>query len=180
MTDDAPLGLPPTTLVPVPQPLSSLLHRTRASLLALLIVVLPLQGVMQLLVGLQGPRHMHTSAAAKVASPSRLRMLLDHLHAAQDPRLQGAKFSLAPSRVRTGELHEHGGVYHRHSHDAADVIDVGDASDDAVQASATAFLAWLPSGLALPSLALGGHRPETAGPDWRDRVVAPPLTPPRG
>jgi len=172
-----PVACIPTT---VPAFLSSLLHRTRAGLLALLIVVLPLQGVMQLVAGLQGHRHMHAGTVAAAASPSPLRKLLDHLHAAQDPRLQGSTFSLAPSRARMGELHEHGGVYHRHSQDAADVIDVGDATDDAGLGGATAFLAWMPAAPALPLVEACDHRPETAGLGWRDRVLAPPLAPPRG
>jgi hypothetical protein len=143
-------------------------------MLMLLLAVLPLQGVVQLVAGLQGHRHMHAGAAHAVASPSPLRVLLDHLHAAQDPRLQGV------GSITAGDLHEHGGVFHRHSHDTADVVDVADAADDAAQGGATAFLAWLPGTLTLPVLGVGGARPATADLDWRDRVVAPPLVPPRG
>ena len=169
---NAPFGLfvPP----PVPPILSSLLQRTRAGILMLLLVVLPLHGVVQLVAGLQGPRHMHTGSVPAVASASPLRMLLDHLHAAQDPRLKS--FS---SRT-TGELHEHGGVFHRHAHDTADVIDVADTADDAAQGGGTAFLAWLPVTPALPGPGVGGARPAAPDLDWRDRVVAPPLAPPRG
>jgi hypothetical protein len=160
---------------PVPRPLSSLLQRTRAGVLVLLLVVLPLQGLVQLVAGLQGHRHMHTGMAhAAAASPSPLRLLLDHLHAAQDPRLQ------AWSSHASGELHEHGGVFHRHSHDTAGVLDVGDAADDAARGGATAFLAWLPGTLTVPVLGVSGARPDSAASDWRDRVVVPPLAPPRG
>lgn len=169
-TEDPPSDIPS----PVHPILSSLLQRTRTGILMLLLVVLPLQGVMQLVAGLQGQRHMHTGAVPAVASPSPLRALLDHLHAAQDPRLK------ALSRVTAGDLHEHGGVFHRHSHDTADVVDVADAADDVANGGATAFLAWLPGMLALPVPGLGGARPVTTELDWRDRVVAPPLAPPRG
>ena len=142
-------------------------------MLMLLLVVLPLQGVVQLVAGLQGHRHMHTGAAHAVASASPLRVLLDHLHAAQDLRLKSF------SSISAGELHAHGGVFHRHSRDTADVVEVGDAADDATQGGGTAFLAWLPAALTLPSGEGSGH-PAAADLDWRDRVVAPPLVPPRG
>ncbi len=172
---------------PVPPILSSLLHRTRAAVLVLLLVVLPLQGVVQLVAGLQGHRHMHTGAAASASVDHSvlsgltqpLRAALDHLHAAQDPRLQGPQLGWLASKGPTAGLHEHGGVYHKHSSDTADVLDVGDAADDAAQGGVTAFLAWLPVGLALPA-GEGADRPREVGLDWRDRVVAPPLTPPRG
>jgi hypothetical protein len=166
---------------PVPPVLSSLLQRTRVGILMLLLVVLPLQSVAQLVAGVQGHRHLHTgswaqqgSALASLTRP--LRALLDHLHAAQDPRL------VAGFAVSTGPadgLHQHGGVFHKHTHDTADVLDVGDPAEDAAQGGATAFLAWLPTGLAVPA-GEGVAPPVTAVPDWRDRVVAPLLTPPRG
>ena len=146
----------------------------------LLLVVLPLQGAAQLVAGIQGQRHLHTGAVqAAAASPSPLRALLDRLHAAQDPRLQGSKPGWVLSRGQAGELHEHGGVFHKHAHDDADVLDVADPADDSLQGGATAFLAWLPAALAVPA-GEGGSRPAVAGLDWRDRVVTPPLTPPRG
>ena len=145
-------------------------------MLMLLLVVLPLQGVVPLVAGLQGHRHVHTGATPVAASPSLLRAVLDRLHAAQDPRLQALG---TLSRGTSGELHQHGGVFHRHAQDAADVIDVHDASDDATQGGATAFLAWLPAPLLLPA-GEGGEPPRVAEAGWRDRVVAPPLAPPRG
>lgn len=145
----------------------------------LLLVVLPLQSVAQLVGGVQGHRHVHTGAAPAAASPSPLRALLNHLHAAQDPRLQAAKLTWVVSKGRAAEMHEHGGIFHKHSHDEADVLDVAEPADDSVQGGATAFLAWLPAALALPA-AEGGNRLVMAALDWRDQVVAPPLTPPRG
>ncbi|MBW8846547.1 MAG: hypothetical protein JF607_16405 [Burkholderiales bacterium] len=152
-------------------------------MLVLLIFVLPLQSVLQLGAGVQGHRHMHTGAAqrssvlAGLTQP--LRAVLDRLHAAQDPRLKGPSFGWTLSRGPAEGLHEHGGVFHRHTHDTADVVDVGDTADNPVQGGATAFLAWLPCALALAA----GQRdacPADTPFDWRDRVVAPPLTPPRG
>jgi len=145
----------------------------------LLLVVLPLQSVAQLMAGVQGHRHVHTGAARAAPSPSALRALLDHLHAAQDPRLQGARLSWVASKGPAAELHAHGGVFHKHSQDQADVLEVGDPAGDSQQGGATAFLAWLPAALALPA-GDGSGRPVLAGLTWRDRVVAPPLTPPRG
>lgn len=146
----------------------------------LLLVVLPLQSVMQLVAGVQGHRHLHTGAAPATASPSPLRLLLDQLHAAQDPRLKGPKLAWVPSSGPAAGLHAHGGVFHEHSHaDSADALDVGDPADESVQGGATAFLAWLPVALALPA-AEGSNRPAAVDGDWRDRIVAPPLTPPRG
>lgn len=172
-----------TSLMPV---LSPLLHRTRAGILMLLLVVLPLQSVVQLVAGIHGHRHVHTgtasseqgSALKSLTQP--LRSLLDRLHAGQDPRLGGPKFTWVLSSGAGGELHQHGGVFHRHSHDTADVLEVGDAGDEPAQGGATAFLAWLPDPLTLPVLGTGGAQPASADPDWRDRVVAPPLAPPRG
>jgi len=159
-----------------------LLQRTRAGILMLLLAVLPLQGVVPLVAGLQGHRHVHTGAGHAEASSSLLRVVLDRLHAAQDPRLQAlgtVSRGLSGLSGMSSELHQHGGVFHRHSQDAADVIDVHDASDDASQGGATAFLAWLPAALLLPA-GEGGERPLAAEAGWRDRVVAPPLAPPRG
>lgn|GEM_PF-5961733 len=175
----SPVGFAITT--PVPPVLSSLLQRTRVGILVLLLVVLPLHSVAQLVAGVQGHRHMHTgslapqgSALASLTRP--LRALLDHLHAAQDPRLvAGFTVSTGPANG----LHQHGGVFHKHSHDTADVLDVGDPAEDASHGGATAFLAWLPTGLVMPA-GEGDARPVTAAPDWRDRVVVPLLTPPRG
>ena len=175
---------------PVPPILSSLLHRTRTGILLLLLVVLPLQSVTQLIAGLQGHRHVHTGAASELSASAHhgltlqalakpLRAVLDRLHAAQDPRLQGPEFGWVASSGPAAGLHEHGGVFHRHSHDTADTLDVGDPADESAQGGATAFLAWLPVGLVLPA-GEGGDRPAAAGLDWRDRVVAPLLTPPRG
>jgi len=167
------------SLTPVPPILSSLLQRTRVGILMLLLVVLPLQSVAQLVAGVQGHRHVHTGVVPAAVSPSPLRALLNHLHAAQDPRLQAARFGWVVSKGPAAALHEHGGVFHRHSHDEADVLDVGDPADDSLQGGATAFLAWLPANWALPA-SVGGDRPAATGLGWRDRVVAPLLTPPRG
>jgi len=173
-------GFAPHRHHPVPLVPSSLLQRLRAGLLMLLLVVLPLQGVVQLVAGLQGQRHVHTGAPRAAASPSPLRALLDRLHAAQDPRLLGHRPAWVASRSAAAEEHQHGGVTHRHTAvDEADALDVGDPADDAAQGGGTAFLAWLPAVLAVPAGA-GGGRPAAADVDWRDRVVAPPLTPPRG
>jgi len=162
------------TIQSVPYTLSSLLHRTRHGILVLLLVVLPLQGVVQLVAGVQGHRHVHTGALSGLIQP--LRALLDQLHAAQDPRLQA---SWAPSSGPAAGMHEHGGVFHTHSHDTHDAVDVGDAADDSTQGGVTAFLAWLPMELACAACQ-GSDRPAVAAFAWRDRVVAPPLTPPRG
>lgn len=146
----------------------------------LLLAVLPLQGMVQLLAGLQGRSHLHTDAAHAVASPSPLRLLLNQLHAAHDPRLTGHRLGAVPASEAAAGLHEHGGAYHRHDHDTAAALEVGDAAEDAGQGAATAFLAWLPGPLAVPGRVEGGDRPDAAGVGWRDRVVAPLLTPPRG
>lgn len=171
----------------VPFLLSSLLHRTRTGILALLLVVLPLQGVVQLVAGLQGHRHVHTGAARAASQGDAiwsgltrpLKAVVDRLHAAQDPRLKGPGFKWLASKDPAAGLHEHGGVFHQHGADTADVLHVGDPADDAAQGGATAFLAWLPAGLALPAGG-DGDRPAAIDLDWRDRVVAPLLTPPRG
>ncbi|KQV92489.1 hypothetical protein [Pelomonas sp. Root1237] len=176
--------LGPFVITPVPSTLSSLLHRTRAAVLVLLLVVLPLQGMVQLVAGLQGHRHVHIGTATRhdavlAGLTQPLRALLDHLHAAQDPRLQGSKRSQVLSNGHGAEMHEHGGVFHNHSQHDADVLEVGDPADDTAQSAVTAFLAWLPAGLTLP-MGEGGDHPAATHLDWRDRVVAPPLTPPRG
>lgn len=161
---------------------TSLPHRTRTVLLALLLVVLPLQGVLQWVAGLQAPRHVHIAAVAEAApspSPSALRALLDRLHAAQDPRLQPRAMGWLLSAADGGGLHAHDGVVHRHAPTEADVVPLGDPAEDAGQAGGTAFLAWLPRAWAVPageSAALQAPPPAA----WRNRVVAPPLTPPRG
>lgn len=143
------------------------------ALLVLLMVVLPLQGAVQMISGLHGQRHMH----AVLAEP--LRALLAQLHAAQAaPSLQAR----APGwTVSTGlaHRHAHGGVFHEHAPDDGDVIQVGDTADEAVQGGATAFLAWLPAGLRLPASG-SFRRPAAAVHAWRDRAIAPPLAPPRG
>lgn len=172
----------------MPPFLASLLHRTRASLLALLIVVLPLQGAVQLLAGLQGHRHVHTGAVAARhevgvfahwAQP--LKAVLDRLHGAQDARLQPPEQHWLPSVGAADGLHQHGGVFHKHSATTADALDVGEAADDAMhEAGATAFLAWLPTALALPADLVAGDRPASAAPGWRSRVIEPLLAPPRG
>ncbi|MFG6431250.1 hypothetical protein [Roseateles sp. LYH14W] len=151
----------------------------RAGLLMLLLVVLPLQGVLQLAVSLQGQRHVHTGAVHD-ASPSPLRVLLDRLHPAQDLRLQGHRPAWVVSHGAAAEEHEHGGVRHSHTAADTDVLAVGDPADEAAQGGATAFLAWLPAPLALPMAAAGAGRPATADADWRGRIIAPPLAPPRG
>lgn len=157
---------------PVPPFLSPLLHKTRVAVLMLLLVVLPLQSVAQLVAGVQGHRHVHTgSLLAGLVQP--LQAVLDRLHAAQDPRLAGA------SRRGAGGWHEHGGVMHRHTQDTHDAVDVGDAGDEAGQAGATAFIAWLPTALSWADNK-AGERPAEPAVGWRDRVVAPPYTPPRG
>ncbi|MDG0860966.1 hypothetical protein [Pelomonas aquatica] len=168
---------------PVPLILSSLLHRTRAAILVLLLVVLPLQSVVQWVAGVQGHRHLHTGAApqgsvlASLTQP--LRAALDRLHAAQDPRLQGPRLGWVVSKGPAAGMHAHGGIFHEHMADTHDVVDVGDPADDSAQGDATAFLAWLPSGVA-PLARQVGERPAMVAIDWRDRAIAPPLTPPRG
>ncbi|KQV48093.1 hypothetical protein ASC95_19165 [Pelomonas sp. Root1217] len=171
-------------ITPVPPTLSSLLHRTRAAVLVLLLVALPLQGVVQLVAGFQSHRHVHVGAATRhdaalAGLTQPLRALLDHLHAAQDPRLQGSKHHGVLSKGPGAEMHEHGGVFHKHAQHDADVLEIGDPADDAAQGGVTAFLAWLPAGLTLP-VGEGGDHPVATRVDWRDRAVAPPLTPPRG
>lgn len=185
LAEDAGLFWPATRAIPsVPNLLSSLLHRTRTGILVLLIGVLPLQGVTQLVAGVQAHRHVHTGLAAPASLLSELtrplRVVLDRLHAGQDPRLLAPRFAWLPSQGPAAGYHQHGGVFHKHGHDTADAVDVGDAGDGAQQqAAATAFLAWLPVAFALP-LGEGCACPAMAACDWPDRVIAPPLTPPRG
>lgn len=155
----------------MPRLLASLLHRSRASLLAVLIVVLPLQAVAQLVAGLQTQRHVHAQPGLDVASPSPLRLLLDRLHAAQPASLKAWGHGARP--------HAHGDVVHTHDPEQPDVIAVADADDGAGQGAVTAFLAWLPLALTWPA----AHRSPAPVPRpvaWQDRLVAPPLAPPRG
>jgi hypothetical protein len=159
-------------MYPVPPFLSLLQHKTRVAVLALLIVVLPLQSVAQLVAGMQGHRHVHSASLLKgLLQP--LQGVLDRLHAAQDPRLA------VVSRPMADGWHDHGGVWHKHSRDSRDAVDVGDAGDEAQQAGATVFIAWLPAALNWPDRQSADH-PAVAARAWRDRVVAPPRTPPRG
>lgn len=142
----------------------------------MLVAVLPLQSVAQLVAGVREHRHVHTGVArsadrhgallAALITP--LRAVLDQLHAVQGPRLGG----MAPG------LHQHGGVFHRHTADTQDVLDAADPGEDSLQAGATLFLAWLPGGLALAAEP-GSRPPAAAVHGWRDRVVPPPLAPPR-
>ena len=59
---------------PVPTFLSSLLHRTRAGILVMLLAVLPLQGVVQLVAGIQEHRHclLYTSPSPRDRQKSRM------------------------------------------------------------------------------------------------------------
>jgi len=172
---------------PVPTLLPSLLHRTRTGILALLLVVLPLQSMGQLVAGIQAHRHLHTGTATTARADfalarlgAALRAVLDQLHAAQDPRLQVAKHAWLPSRGPAAGVHAHGGVFHQHSQDTDDVLDLADPADGSRQVAATAFLAWLPDALTVPAPAAGLEAPPATGIDWRDHAVAPPLAPPRG
>ena len=173
----------------VSHPLSLLLQRTRMSILMLLLVVLPLHSVAQFVAGIQGPRHLHAAVvrgephsismlATRVLQP--LHDVLDRLHAAQEPRLAVKQHLRRISQGPTAGLHQHDGVYHRHGADTHDAVGVGDPSDDAVQLAATAFLAWIPSGPMPFAAGESADHPAAAALAWRDRVVAPPLTPPRG
>lgn len=173
-----------TFLKPVHLTLSSLLRRARAGILVMLVVVLPLHSVAQLAAGLKAHRHVHTGAsriaagghdspvslAARLAAP--LRAVLDRLHAAQDLRLVGQG-----SWPEQG-LHSHDGVFHTHDADTRDVLDLPDPGDEGRQVGATLFLAWLPQRW---KLAEGEALPPVMGTTsaWRDRVVPPPLAPPR-
>lgn len=179
-------GLP--TPKPVPPFLSSLLSRSRTSLLVLLVAVLPLQGMAQLVAGLQAQRHLHTGAErvmpgsqtgvlATLVRP--LRLVLDRLHAGQDMRVAGPRFGGAVASGPLAGQHQHGGVSHTHGDDTQDVLQLSDAADDGPQGGATLFLAWLPRALPLMA-AVAADRPAQASRLWRDRVVAPPRLPPRG
>ena len=152
-------------------------------MLLLLLVVLPLQSVGQLVAGIQAHRHLHTGAAtsgAPLASlGGALRAVLDRLHAAQDPRLELPPHVWQTSRGTASGLHAHGGVHHEHSHATDDVLDVSDPADASQPGAATVFLSWLPGALTLPVAVAGSHPAPAAEVDWRDRLVAPPLAPPR-
>ncbi|MCE4556051.1 hypothetical protein [Pelomonas cellulosilytica] len=168
----------------MPPVLLILLRRTRTSLLVLLLVVLPLQSIVQLVAGIHGHRHVHTAAASRADVFTRLaqplRAVLDRLHAAQDARLQAPAPAWVASRGPAAGLHQHGGVYHRHTADTTDAVDLSDGGDDAAhEPGVTAFLAWLPGALAVDVAPRGG-RPAAPLQHWRDRVVAPLLAPPRG
>ena len=158
---------------------SPLLHRLRTAILAVLLVVLPLQGVVQLVAGLQGARHVHRTLPGGSASPSVLRMLLDRLHAAQPTQLQVLGMTRWP--WSTAELpHAHGSLVHTHGAHDADVVPMPDADETGASAAAgaTAFLAWLPVPLTVHGAA-GVEAPSHAEPLPAGRVVAPPLAPPR-
>lgn len=108
--------------------------------MTVLLVVLPLQGVLQWVVGLQGQRHVHASQPGHEASPSALRLLLDRLHAAQPQPLKS--LGLAQLKPRAdGQAHAHGKFVHTHGADTHDAVAVADG-DDAGTGGATAFLAW--------------------------------------
>jgi hypothetical protein len=153
-----------------------LLQRLRTAMAAVLLVVLPLQGVVQLVAGLQGQRHVHTARGPHGASPSALRQLLDRLHAAQPPALRG--LGLAQVGVDVGAApHAHGGMVHTHGANDHDAVPVADA-DDAGTSGATAFLAWLPSVQPVAD-ALSQPAPARTVLLRSGRDVAPALTPPR-
>lgn len=154
----------------------SLLHRLRTALVAMLLVVLPLQGVVQLVAGLQGQRHVHTAQAGQIASPSALRQLLDRLHAGQPQALKGLGLAqLKPDA--DARSHAHGGLVHSHTADVHDAVAVADGDDDGT-AGATAFLAWLPEALQVAQ-ALPQDAPSVAVLLRAGRVVAPACIPPR-
>lgn len=158
---------------------SPLLHRLRTAILAVLLVVLPLQGVVQLVAGLQGLRHMHSAQPAGAASPSLLRALLDHLHAAQPAAQQALGTARWP--WSSAELpHSHGSLVHTHGAHDAGVVAVPEADEAGASAAmgATAFLAWLPLPLTVPG-AEGVDAPRHAAPLRAGRVVPPALAPPR-
>lgn len=159
----------------MPRLLASLLHRSRASVLALLIVVLPLQAVAQLVAGLQTQRHAHAQPGWAVASPSPLRLLLDRLHEAQPASLK----AWGPGAHLGARPHAHGDLVHTHEPAQADVIAVADVEDESGQGAVTAFLAWVPMASIWPS---GERDAPPAQPPvaWRDHPVAPPRAPPRG
>lgn len=155
---------------------SPLMLPLRTAVLAMLLVVLPLQGLLPLLAGLQGQRHVHTTQPRAVASPSGLRLLLDRLHAAQPTRLQ--HLGVVPLASRSAaQPHAHGALVHTHGVDEPDAVPVADA-DDAGSVTATAFLAWLPTPLAVRE---GGAQdaPRQAAPVHAGRTEPPALTPPR-
>lgn len=158
------------------RPTPPLLHRLHAAIVAVLLVVLPLQAVLPWMVGLQAHRHVHASQPQHQASPSALRLLLDRLHAAQPRPLQS--LGLAQLRPRADDQpHAHGALVHTHGADTHDVVPVADVDDDSAS-GATAFLAWLPS-----PLRMGRPLPQTAPVDTArlsaGRDVPPDRIPPR-
>lgn len=170
----------------MPTALSPLLHRARTGILMLLLVVLPLQSMVQLSAGMQAQRHWHTGAAEASAPRSLwlllaqpLRAVLTQLHAAQDPR---ASVPSLRWRVGGGPLagrHQHGGVFHTHTAATHDVVAVADAADDSLQNGATAFLAWIPRPPPVMAATVRQEPPVGLAAGWRDRLVPPPLMPPR-
>lgn len=162
---------------------TSFLQRTRVGILWVLLLVLPLQSVGQWMAGLQGHRHVHTGQAVAgsvlTGFVKPMLALLDRLHGEQDVRLKSPAAALLPSRGPASGTHEHGGARHRHALDAADVIELGDPAEEPTQGGVTPFLAWLPGAMTLPR-ATAGDKPASTVCRWRDRVVAPPLVPPRG
>lgn len=187
------MGFPILNLAPLTpaRPVSfitSLPHRTRSAILVMLLVVLPLHSVLQLVAGVRAHRHVHSGAPfsaggglpasplARLAEP--LRVVLQALHAAQEPRLARPAAYRSQALGVWGGLHQHGGVYHTHTADTHDVIDLSGPADDPLQAGATAFLAWIPAGMVLPAAGSSTLLAAPA-PRWHDRLVAPPLMPPR-
>lgn len=165
----------------MPDFLTPLRRSTRASLLMLLALVLPVQGVVQLVAGLQGRHHVHPAAPRAAAAPAwlaPLRAVLDQLHTLPDPRLAATPGAWAQARSLALGEHRHGALVHRHSAQTADAQDLGESPDDGPQAGATVFLAWLPGALCLMG-APGHQAPGGLSPDWCDHCVAPPLAPPR-
>lgn len=165
--------MPPVTLLIPP-----LLHRLRTAIVAVLLVVMPLQGALQWVVGLQGQgqRHVHASQTGREVSPSALRLLLDRLHAAQPQPLKSLGLAQLKPRAEA-QPHAHGSLVHTHGADTHDVVPVADADDDGTR-GATAFLAWLPS-----PLRMGRPLPQIAPVDTAllsaGRDVPPDRIPPR-
>lgn len=150
----------------------------------LLALVLPLQGAVQLVAGLQGRHHAHVPASQPAAPLglswlAPLRAALDHLHTLPDPRLaQGPGLWAQARSLALGE-HRHGMLVHRHAAQDDDMRDVGDAGDEGGQGGASVFLLGLPQAVTLPAAAAGAW-PAGAVTDWSDHRRAPPLDPPRG
>lgn len=164
-------SIPPVLLLT-----ASLLQRLRIATLAMLIVVLPLQGMVQWVAGWQGQRHVHTHQPGSGASASALSQWLDRLHAAQPAQLK------APGLMRWAAIggeqpHAHGAWVHTHGAQDTDAVPVADA-DDGGTPGATAFLAWLPTALRV-SQALPEPAPSHVTLLPAGREVAPALTPPR-